>query len=1523
MGRSLPRGPKRRVHKHRPHIQFLERRVLLSGALDPSFGSGGIAKLGYVTSGDDLASTIASISGGKLLVGGRSLAADEAATLAQFAADGQLDPSFGNGGTVRLPVDWQSGVEHLLAVTGGFIIGGTPAAGASSTPTIEKVTAAGAIDNTWMGSTLGLGSPKAILAVSPPAAGAGDVLVVTAQSMAELKPDGSLDTAFGTGGMVAFGQGPTEFVPQAAALQTDGSIVVAGDQLTVATGATQAELQHYTPTGKLDATFGTGGSLLLSGVSTTQSLLTSVAVLPDKPNNTYLVGGTDVVVGDSNPHSIVAHVMTDGTLDPNFGTNGIQELVPDAGSADSLTQLAVEPDGSIAVTGTIKGSATIAAGIYVGRLTSDGQLDPGFNGTGLNAQPLPPTWTIDGGASITLQGNAGNIVLATGALTSFDSTDQIALERFAPDGSLDSAFGQGGAVLASVPAPQSVTVGQAIQQPDGGLVLTGGQNVVAGNFLAARFNADGTPDTSFGDGGIVNVDLGGLHDIANDVAIQPDSKLLLVGATDDANPADNFRQEYALTRLNQDGTVDSTFGAGGTVISDFGGTAQQFSRVALQGGGSILAEGAFTDATHAHVVLLAQYLANGQLDASFGNNGELLPKLPGTQPTVSSMWVTSGGLIVLEGVTNTGGITARFVARLNSNGTFDTTFGNKGVVVLDTGATSYSAIRFDPDAAGTIYSVGQSPSNAAVVITKLKDDGTIDTTFGAGGTAAVALQPTDTIDDVRHMPDGSFVLTGSRSTGSNASSLLVMQLTAAGQIDPSFGAAGFDVIDLGSGGAQGNNVFAGSTGGIVVTGEAGPMNSMHQFVGADQFAAVRFVGGVVAAPIANAGGPYGAIEGQTITLTAAASSGAITKYEWDLNYDGTPADFVATATGATTSLTAPEGPATQTIAVRVTGPGGSSIASTTVTIADAILSVTAPSTSMGAAGASITLTGTITDYTPDMPSGTWQVTGPNNFSAMAAGTGITFTPQDGGTYTAMFSATDADGNNASATTTVTVTGVGGKSIAGSVFNDANNDGVRDNGEIGLGGIIVYADLNNDGKLDPGDPTAATAADGSYALTGLTPGTNYTIREVVPAGYAETAPVGYSGSATAAADHVVAGPVFGDVLLSTVPMDFSYLVKLTRGYGKPGTFANGDLNGDGKIDFTDVVLLARNYGKRLTTWPVVPSSGGGSSITGTVFADTNNDGVQDNGETGLVGVTVYADLKNDGMPDSGDPSAITSADGSYTLSGLTAGTTYTIREVVPAGYAQTAPSGYSGQIVAAAGSVAGPVFGDVALSTVPMDFSYLVKLARGYGKPGTFANGDLNGDGKTDFNDLVILARAYGPKNFLTSWPVSTAPPLVSSITGTVFADTNNDGVQDNGETGLAGVTVYADLNSDGKLDPGDPSATTAADGSYTLTGLTAGTTYTIREVVPTGDAQTAPSGYSAPVTAASGSVTGPTFGDVALSSVHMDFSYLVKLARNYGKKAVTFANGDLNGDGTVGFDDLVILARNYGMTKTLSIWPAS
>jgi len=126
-------------------------------------------------------------------------------------------------------------------------------------------------------------------------------------------------------------------------------------------------------------------------------------------------------------------------------------------------------------------------------------------------------------------------------------------------------------------------------------------------------------------------------------------------------------------------------------------------------------------------------------------------------------------------------------------------------------------------------------------------------------------------------------------------------------------------------------------------------------------------------------------------------------------------------------------------------------------------------------------------------------------------------------------------------------------------------------------IIYLGDFNRDGKLDPGDPTATTDTSGSYTFTGLHPGT-YTVRQVLPDGYAATAPRGYSETVRLGAGENAAGPSFGDVRISSVTLGFDYLLLIARNYGQAGTFADGDLNGDGIVNFADLLILTENYGK---------------------------------------------------------------------------------------------------------------------------------------------------------------------------------------------------------------------------------------------------------------------------------------------------------------------------------------------------------
>ena len=179
-------------------------------------------------------------------------------------------------------------------------------------------------------------------------------------------------------------------------------------------------------------------------------------------------------------------------------------------------------------------------------------------------------------------------------------------------------------------------------------------------------------------------------------------------------------------------------------------------------------------------------------------------------------------------------------------------------------------------------------------------------------------------------------------------------------------------------------------------------------------------------------------------------------------------------------------------------------------------------------------------------------------------------------------AIDAAGESPSSNMAITRFAV----ISGSVFNDVNYNGTLDPGEAGLAGVRVYIDANDSGHLGPNDVFAITDPSGSYVLGGLGPG-YYTVREVLPVGFGQTAPETYSGIVSATLGQIVAGPLFGNVAFSTVPMDFSYLVTLARHYDQLGTFADGDLNGDGQINFDDLMLLARNYGHSFS--PALPQA----------------------------------------------------------------------------------------------------------------------------------------------------------------------------------------------------------------------------------------------------------------------------------------------------------------------------------------------
>ncbi len=288
-------------------------------------------------------------------------------------------------------------------------------------------------------------------------------------------------------------------------------------------------------------------------------------------------------------------------------------------------------------------------------------------------------------------------------------------------------------------------------------------------------------------------------------------------------------------------------------------------------------------------------------------------------------------------------------------------------------------------------------------------------------------------------------------------------------------------------------------------------------------------------------------------------------------------------------------------------------------------------------------------------------------------------------------------------------------VEGTKFSDVNSNGMRDPGEPGVSGFIIYADLNQNGVRDANEPSTVTDQNGMYSLS--VPLGMIQIREVNKANWTQTAPATFFH----VADIAAAGDIVPD------------------------------------LDFGNVADPGQ--------------------ILGTKFEDDDRSGSRGANEPGMPGVTIYLDLDDDGVLDAAEPQTTTDAQGDYAFANLQPGE-YTVREVEPAGFEQTAPGG---------------------------DGAHRIRLNAGQ----------------------IVTGRDFG--NRLRR----------GSIQGVKWNDLNGDGVRTPDEPRVGGAIIYIDVNEDGALNLGEPAAITNARGEYEIKELLPGE-YVIREFVPTGTAVTFP-----------------------------------------------------------------------------------
>ncbi|MBI3994557.1 MAG: hypothetical protein HY349_01140 [Nitrospirae bacterium] len=392
-------------------------------------------------------------------------------------------------------------------------------------------------------------------------------------------------------------------------------------------------------------------------------------------------------------------------------------------------------------------------------------------------------------------------------------------------GDLDTSFGSGGKVMTDFFANYDSDNAAAIQG-DGKIVGVGyAQNGSNIDFALTRYNIDGSLDTTFGTGGKVTADFGG-NDQAYAVAIQSDRKIVVAGWSSTISTG----QDFALARYNTDGTLDTTFGTAGKVITDFGGGNSQALGVAIHTNGKIVAGGLARVGSY-NDFALARYNSNGTLDTTYGTGGKVTTDF-GNEDSAYAIAVQSDNKVVAVGQARNGSNFDFAVARYNSNGSLDTTFDTDGKVTTEFGnnndRANAVAIQWD----GKIVAVGTGSGYLDdFAVARYNSSGTLDSTFGTGGKVTTDFGYYETAYGLAIQWDGKIVAAGSSSVGFG-----LARYNSNGTLDATFGTGGKVTTSVGVAGSTALAVSMQGDGKIVAAGGA------SNAAGNTDFTLIRYFG---------------------------------------------------------------------------------------------------------------------------------------------------------------------------------------------------------------------------------------------------------------------------------------------------------------------------------------------------------------------------------------------------------------------------------------------------------------------------------------------------------------------------------------------------------------------------------------------------------------------------------------------------------------------------------------------------------
>ncbi len=534
-------------------------------------------------------------------------------------------------------------------------------------------------------------------------------------------------------------------MPHGLVVQPDGKIVALGspdywnpfDPYSCA--ACVLELARYNSNGSLDSNFGSGGLVQFSFSATEAAGGNAVHLLAD---GSLLVAGVSAVSGASTypiDNFLLVRFLANGSLDPAYGSGGSGHgrIVTSRTAANGL---AIQADGKLVTVGTYVSLCTNDVcrndGFAIARYTTSGTLDSSF-GTGGQVVTLLP-WQAEARA-VAVQSD-GRIVVAG---FSNGGSALATLARYQANGSLDSSFGSGGIATSNFGNTNDIYEAQAVTLQADGKIVVAGSSGLRGIF-AARFLANGSVDTSFGTQGQMRIYVAL---VAYAVILQSDGKILFGGGAAPSYPCPACSK---VVRLLSNGTLDSGFGNGGVATVSFtDGTDLSITGLALQADGKIVASArriSYDPVNDpAPGVGVARFLTNGTLDSSFGTGGRVLTNLGSAQDQAGGLVLQADGKIVLAGSSAINGTPQFALARYTTNGALDNTFTGGGIARTELAPGGSAAYAIQRDATGRLVVAGGvvlGGNGTAMVVARYQASGAPDPTHTATATPTSTRTPT-------------------------------------------------------------------------------------------------------------------------------------------------------------------------------------------------------------------------------------------------------------------------------------------------------------------------------------------------------------------------------------------------------------------------------------------------------------------------------------------------------------------------------------------------------------------------------------------------------------------------------------------------------------------------------------------------------------------------------------------------------------------------------------------------------------